>query len=437
MKLLDKQIVLETSGTSNTQAFRMQASRKAFSILSDLYSDKALAIVRELGCNAYDSHAVNGNTNQPIEIHVPNVIEPWLEIRDFGTGISPKDIYDIYTVYFNSTKTESNNQIGCLGLGSKSPFCYSDSFTVTSITNGMKHIYSAYFAENGMPTLSQMGQEKTDEHSGLSILIPIEKDDFGSFRDAVKKAFRFFDVKPTITGGMIEWDKNDILFQGTDWKSLKTKENYAIMGGVAYPIDLYQFTFDERKFMEKTGLVMYFEMGEVDFVPSREALSYCEQTKKSIREKINRIKSEYVTNFMSELKNKENIYEALVLVNSSKDKEYLFPQNTKFSYEGYDITYPSTFLKTHMSYGDYSEQLLLLKNWRGTRVTVSHRSQVSVNDLWMVNDVEKGGKTRIIAHHKADMLANKENDRTSISVFSMEDMKTLVALGIQIGRAHV
>ena len=123
--------------------FKIKVSPKAFQILSSLYSDKPLAIVRELGCNAMDSHVASGQSNRPLHVHLPNTLEPWLTIQDFGTGISHENIYKIYTEYFNSTKTNTNDQVGMLGLGSKSPFCYTDNFTITSIFQGVKRIYNA------------------------------------------------------------------------------------------------------------------------------------------------------------------------------------------------------------------------------------------------------------------------------------------------------
>ena len=117
MKLLDSNTSIEQIGSiTEHNTIKMKSSRKAFQILSDLYSDKALAIVRELGCNASDSMVMAGKKDQPFHIHLPNALEPWLTIEDYGTGITHENIYSIYATYFESTKTNSNEQIGCLGL---------------------------------------------------------------------------------------------------------------------------------------------------------------------------------------------------------------------------------------------------------------------------------------------------------------------------------
>ena len=111
------EVVLSNVGA--TGEFRIRNSAKAFKILSDgLYSNKIRAIVRELSCNALDSHIGAGKPNVPFEVHLPTVLEPWFAVRDFGLGLDGDQVTNIYTTYFESTKTDSNAFIGALGLSS-------------------------------------------------------------------------------------------------------------------------------------------------------------------------------------------------------------------------------------------------------------------------------------------------------------------------------
>ena len=115
------EVVLSNVGT--TGEFKIRNSAKAFKILSDgLYSNKIKAVIRELSCNAVDSHVAANKADTPFEVHLPTVLEPWFSVRDFGLGLDGDQVENIYTTYFESTKTESNDFIGALGLGSKSPF---------------------------------------------------------------------------------------------------------------------------------------------------------------------------------------------------------------------------------------------------------------------------------------------------------------------------
>jgi len=132
-------VVIERDGLGSDGAFGIVFNAKMAKILSDgLYSDKIQSIIRELSCNAVDSHVEAGKGDEPIEVHLPTVFEPVFYVRDFGVGLDHEQVIKIYTVYGASTKTNSNEFIGQLGLGSKSPFSYVDAFDVTARKEGVK-----------------------------------------------------------------------------------------------------------------------------------------------------------------------------------------------------------------------------------------------------------------------------------------------------------
>ena len=138
MKIHQEQIDIERVGVQTENSFTIKTSAAAFDILSaGLYTDPIAAIIRELSCNAYDSHVAANKVDTPFQIHLPNSLEPFLSIRDFGVGLSDDDVLHLYTTYFESTKTNSNDFIGARGLGSKSPFSYSKSYEVISRFDGI------------------------------------------------------------------------------------------------------------------------------------------------------------------------------------------------------------------------------------------------------------------------------------------------------------
>ncbi|MBU2515922.1 ATP-binding protein, partial [bacterium] len=154
------------------KTFSIKVCAKAFDIFSSkLYSDIHMAIIRELSANAWDSHCQAGKEKVPFHVHLPNTLEPFFSIRDFGTGLSHEDVMTLYTTYFESTKTETNDQVGSFGLGSKSPYAYTDNFTVTSFFNGKKTIYSMFKGEEGFPVVAVLNQTETEEDNGLEILM--------------------------------------------------------------------------------------------------------------------------------------------------------------------------------------------------------------------------------------------------------------------------
>jgi hypothetical protein len=427
MKLNTNTNTIERIGNVTQEAqFRMKTSQKAFQILSDLYSDKPLAIVRELGCNAADSMTAAGKANQPFHIHLPNTLEPWLTIQDFGTGISHNDIYEIYTVYFASTKTNTNNQIGCLGLGSKSPFCYTDNFSVTSIVNGEKRIYNAYFNESGTPAIAVMSTTNTTEPNGVAIQIPVKSVDFNEFINSVKKAFRFFDVKPTISGGKIEWDASNPMFQADDWAFYDRMadryhgESFAIMGGVTYPIDPYKVdgNGDEYRQMLRNGLVLKFAMGELDFTPARDALSYTPMTIKAIHDKLAKVTNELPTKITEIIDTKDTLLEAIRATMFFTEKFYFLninrlgasnKQDLKITWKSIDITNPLAFFKKLAP----DLEVFSKRSYHRRKISVSVQPQFGSDVEWIYDDLNKGGERRVRAytsHSSKTVMFFKKSD---------------------------
>jgi len=188
-------------GVKTEGKFQIKATGKAFRILSDgLYSDKIKAIIRELSCNAYDAHVEAKNLDTPFIVHLPNKLEPLFKVRDFGVGLSHHDVVNVYTTYFESTKTDSNDYIGCLGLGSKSPFSYVDSFSIVSYFNGEKSIYNAFLNEDETPTIALLSADKTDEPNGLEVSFPVQANDTNRFVEKVNDVYTYLQLLPHLQG---------------------------------------------------------------------------------------------------------------------------------------------------------------------------------------------------------------------------------------------
>ena len=274
--------------------FRIRNSAKAFNILSSgLYANKIKAIVRELSCNAVDSHIAAGKADTPFDVHLPNQLEPWFAIRDYGTGLTHDQVTNIYTTYFESTKTNSNEFIGALGLGSKSPFSYTDNFTVTAIKDSTKGIYTAFINEAGVPSIALMMNEATDEPAGVEVKFSVnDRWDFDKFRQEARAVYKYFKLLPVVTGyadfkiDVPEYESKDIVPGVSQFKS--GSRTVAIMGNIAYPVDIPQAdqVLGELRGLLQCNLELNFAIGELDFQASREGLSYIPQTVNAIKAKL-------------------------------------------------------------------------------------------------------------------------------------------------------
>lgn len=287
----EKQQVL-VAGAQSVDAFTIKASAKAFQILSsNLYSNPLGSMIRELSTNAYDAHVMVGKEHEPFHLTLPNSLEPSFKIRDFGPGLSHNDIMNIYTTFFESTKTNSNDVVGCLGLGSKSPFGVADNFTVTSFFQGEKTIYSAFLNEDRIPSIALFHKEPTDEPNGLEIEVAINADDFRVFNREVNSQLKYFKTKPLVFGNSnFEWNVDEeYLYSGSNWKMVKGGGSpRVVQGQIQYPINVRNMgkEYDEapdvvRELLNKSVL-FEVNIGDVNIAPSREALSYDAKTNQNI-----------------------------------------------------------------------------------------------------------------------------------------------------------
>ena len=285
------------SNVGATTEFRIKASAKAFGILSSgLYQNKVRAIIRELSCNAVDSHVAAGKSGTPFDIHLPNSLEPWFSIRDYGTGLSHEQVINIYTTYFESSKTDSNDYIGALGLGSKTPFSYTDNFTLTAIKDGRRGIYTAFITEHGLPGIALMMEEQTKDPSGVEVKFSVnDRYDFNKFIEEAGNVFTYFKLRPVVAGNK-SFKFTDIKYTDKDIvpgvhvqeRSGYHQKSMAIMGNIAYPIEVPEsdtILGDYRKMLD-CRLELHFAIGELDFQASREGLSYIPQTVEAIKRKL-------------------------------------------------------------------------------------------------------------------------------------------------------
>jgi len=300
------------SAVAGSQQFSMAMNAKAFHTLSStLYKDKFGAIIREICSNAYDAHLMVGTPERPFVLTFPDRIDSELVIRDFGPGISPDDISGVYCRFFESTKDQDNNTVGAFGLGSKTPFAYTDTFAVTSIHKGVKRIYTA-FKDEGMPNLKLMAEMETDEESGLEVSIPVQGKDISSFHNAVIRELRFFPVKP-VSNRQWDWADWEVAMDFGSVQFFKSQNAvmrgfFVQIGPVGYRIDKGMITeYAQNKGIslspmtkhllemsvergyyhpERHSAMLDMPIGTVEVQPSREGLHYTDETCQNILDAI-------------------------------------------------------------------------------------------------------------------------------------------------------
>ena len=154
----------------------------------DLYQNHIESPFREILINAVDAHTEAGTTT-PVDIHLPTMWDETFYIRDYGSGLSHERFMEIYLDYGNSDRRGSNDVHGGLGLGTKSPLAYTNSFTVTSWHDGHERMYMVYYNEDNIPCVDLMSDvENMDSSTGLKVqFTTTNPQDWQQFHKAAKE----------------------------------------------------------------------------------------------------------------------------------------------------------------------------------------------------------------------------------------------------------
>lgn len=256
-------------------------------VLINLYSDKEMAVIREYSTNARDSHR-EANVTRPIEITTPSYLSYFFKVKDYGIGLSKQDIVNIYSKYGASTKRNTNEQTGMLGLGCKSALTYTDQFTIIAVKDGARINVAVSRAVDGGGSMTILSETETNEPNGVEIVIPVTRNN--NFERKARQFFQYWDEGQVLINGK-EPDKAD-LSRITDRVHLRTNPDYydkpvIVMGGVPYEINQDQVRMPEN-------MVAFVDIGTVAFQPNREYLHYTPKTIATLNE----IKEEYRENLV-------------------------------------------------------------------------------------------------------------------------------------------
>jgi hypothetical protein len=295
--------------------FSIEITDKSFRVLIDgLYTNKVRSIIRELWTNAYDAHVAGGCPERPFTCTLPSAIEPVFSVRDYGCSMSHDDIMHLYSTVFASTKTATNDQVGCLGLGSKSPFAYTDSFTVIAYSGDEKRVYIAALDSDGIPIITHLSSEPSDEERGLEVSFAVDNSHIAEFRTEAKAIGDGFAIKPLIEGmdftvdlPVFEADGFSI-FKSEHYRSAWGVKYYIKQGVVIYPVPSEISTPNLLK--GQYYCVVDVPIGSVEFAASRESLQITDKTRDFVTSTIKANMDMLVATARLDIKNKPNKLEA-------------------------------------------------------------------------------------------------------------------------------
>lgn len=288
----------ELPGEVIDYSFNADALDHLMGVLTDMYEDTMMAPIREYSTNARDIHIECG-VKRPIEITPPNRLSRFFIVQDFGSGLSKDEFKDIYTQYGASTKRESNDYNGSLGIGAKSAMTYTPVSNLTSVKDGIRYEVEVRRKASGgveMKIIIETPDEVSP--SGVTVRIPVASSDVDAFRSRIVNFFQWWEPETfKILGDLaVPYAKADLKPLGNSDRIFfdlrgNVHDDIVVMGNVAYPSPFPRLCHDR-------SVVYFADNGEAVFTRSREGL----MTVDSNRQLLERIGEKVKTNFETEVK---------------------------------------------------------------------------------------------------------------------------------------
>lgn len=355
MQIATSGVTIETQGEITTQDFSigdpgliMEHMRKS------IYSNPKKAICQELMSNGRDAHRETGKESTPIRVKMPNKLDKSWKIRDWGPGINPNRMKEVFTKFGNSTKRgtgahatdNGKKQTGGFGIGAKTPWAYTDAFVITTTAmEGPKMVqrtYAAIIAEDRSCKLQEFAGAAReidvndesipaeDRCTGTTISVDIKPEDFQEFTRWSVYVSQFWDVQPEFTGtdSPTEPKKWTWKYEGKGWKIGKcensdyhSSRNYVIVDGICYPLETGNIQNLDSKYYNllRAGLVLFVGVNDVSVALSREAIQFDPPTQAALKDLIVKAYDEIKARLESELVGAKNLWEARGMWNKMKE----------------------------------------------------------------------------------------------------------------------
>lgn len=329
MILTDEKLDVTTSNLpGKTIEFKIKLSSKAFKDLyANRYSKKIQAVIREISTNAFDSHQEAGWPDKSFEVHLPNKLEPWFSVKDFGTGLHPDTLANIYCTCFESTRNSSDSFTGGFGIGSKVPLAYSDSFIVKNRYAGIEYYYNVYLNESGIPTLTCLSEEETTEPNGLTVILNVEENDFKEFYNEAQTVLPVFKTLPIVTGHKIDLSRPKY-FESTDKFGVTgNRQSRIILSNVQYPIPRY---FND---VTDYGIDFYVPAGAFQPNSNRESIDWDSKARETLNKLIKEVEDFYTDKFSKDMLACTTLWEAMCLQYKLQNEFSFLALNLKWNNE--------------------------------------------------------------------------------------------------------
>lgn len=356
----NNEIVIESDlGEGVEASIDLSAISSIIGFVSNMYEDNIGSIVREITSNCFDSHRKKNTSEAVIVRKKWNVENSSYDItfKDVGVGMNPDTMINIYSQYFNSTKRQSNLELGGFGLGSKSPLSYVDYFYITTWHNKRKYSY-IYTKTDTLPTLLCLDgyldepvpfspyvkleegdippaiqyykyplSEPSTEKNGSEITFEMQSADLFKFRNSLLKQLCYFEN--------VYFDNWNISnsYKIYESETFRIRDDYMyseqlhiVIDQVAYPVN---FELLGRKEI-KLPIAVKIPVGSVEIQLTRENIVYSNDTIKILNSYIDKAVKDIVERLNNSVFETSNLSEYIEYIKKPKTRKLKIAENVEF-----------------------------------------------------------------------------------------------------------
>lgn len=288
---LEKAEDFELNDDSFKVGIKSGAENIIIDYLTNLYSNPATAVCRELFTNASD--ASDEDLPVYIEINGDDVAEGETKtysfsITDYGCGMSADELKNNYITYANSSKVDDYDAVGSFGLGSKSPMAIAPKYTVESFNGKEQNIATVARTSNGIFANIEKVDEVSDHSFTRVSFGGIGRDTAVKMHSYIREKICRFSKQPVHFKSCFEDEveflecyniSDNISLYSSNIKeaiikyscgSGKVEDNFKILArinNIVYNVNYLRYSNDDY-------IVIDVEPGYFSFAPSREELPY-------------------------------------------------------------------------------------------------------------------------------------------------------------------
>lgn len=304
-----------------------------------LYKNKIQTSVQEYICNGRDAMREVGSKRN-LEIFAPTKLSPTFRVRDYGPGISPDRMSTVFVNYGASTKRSNNKQTGGFGIGAKSAWSYTDSFTIITYIDGTKRTYVAHTGKRNSGSLDLISTESTKQLNGTEIQIAINTLDIDKFHSAINRCVFFWSTGYAVRGMDLSHHCKGEMFnkylelnlKGSFLRSISDYYNNDIVctiDDIPYKLNSFLDKIESLKKIKeivKGTFIIHMPNGLVEVSANREEISDSDHTIKHLTRLLDQTYNELNTSIQDNFKGITNPYDYVKAFDN---------YNGKFSLEAY------------------------------------------------------------------------------------------------------